>query len=404
MNLGTNHLPSDEDIDLSLITENNLVALEPNVENPHLLKRKFSSVAAKEEHAKLFKQQSNILRRNKLAIDLQAFKAPGVKSRTEALLENVEHPTTSADAGILSVFNAAASSQGTTGKELLRNIHNLAKKRPLDVGLALTLVQIQLNNGHTGSALSILESFLQRLEKIETPDALDARFSPGLVALLVTLLRAQSRESSAKAELVKAATHWQSRHSTATSLLEEAGIELMKSSNVQDLQLAGSSFQRLINEQQASDIDAAGLVASLAPSNPSHVEQYLGNLPAVDSLIEGIDVTALLGAGVATASSKASQSLKRSAPESAEKTRKRRRKIRLPKNYVEGTKPDPERWLPLRDRSSYRPKGKKGKKKAGETQGGIVKEEETLELVGGGGVKVEKAPPQSSKKKKKGRK
>ncbi|RSL46292.1 hypothetical protein CEP54_013925 [Fusarium duplospermum] len=402
-----NSLPgsSDEDIDLSLITDNNLVALEPNAENPHLLRRKFSSVAEKEGHAKLFKQQSNILRCNKLAIDLQAFKAPGVKSRTEALLEVVEHPTTSADAGILSVFNAAASSQGTTGKELLRNIHNLAKKRPHDVGLALTLVQIQLNNGHTGSALSILESFLQRLEKIETPDALDARFSPGLVALLVTLLRAQSRESSAKAELVKAATHWQSRHSTATSLLEEAGIELMRSSNAQDLKLAGSSFQRLINEQKASDIAAAGLVASLAPSNPSHVEQYLGNLPGVDSLIEDIDVTALLGAGVATASSKNSQSLKRSAPqESAEKTRKRRRKIRLPKNYVEGTKPDPERWLPLRDRSSYRPKGKKGKKKAGETQGGIVKEEETLELVGGGGVKVEKAPPQSSKKKKKGRK
>ena len=70
---------------------------------------------------------------------------------------------------------------------------------------------------------------------------------------------------------------------------------------------------------------------------------------------------------------------------------------------------DPERWLPLRDRSSYRPKGKKGKKKATDnTQGGFVREEETLELAGGAGsVKVEKAPAQSSsnnKKKKKGKK
>ena len=66
----------------------------------------------------------------------------------------------------------------------------------------------------------------------------------------------------------------------------------------------------------------------------------------------------------------------------------------MPKDYVEGKAMDPERWLPLRDRSSYRPKGKKGKKKAMElTQGGVVKEEgESLELAGGAGtVKVEKA-------------
>ncbi len=55
---------------------------------------------------------------------------------------------------------------------------------------------------------------------------------------------------------------------------------------------------------------------------------------------------------------------------------------------------DPERWLPLRDRSTYRAKSKKGKKKAADlTQGGVVKEEESLELAGGAGsVKVEKAP------------
>lgn len=56
---------------------------------------------------------------------------------------------------------------------------------------------------------------------------------------------------------------------------------------------------------------------------------------------------------------------------------------------------DPERWLPLKDRSSYRPKGKKGKKKALDaTQGGVVRENalEGVEapgskvVTGGGGV------------------
>ena len=38
---------------------------------------------------------------------------------------------------------------------------------------------------------------------------------------------------------------------------------------------------------------------------------------------------------------------------------KHKRKVRLPKNYVPGAPVDPERWLPLRDRASYR-KSKKG--------------------------------------------
>ncbi|RGP72832.1 signal recognition particle subunit srp72 [Fusarium longipes] len=397
----------EEDPDLALILGNNLVALEPKSENPYLVERRFSTLTAKEGQAKLFQHQSEILRRNKLTIDLQVMKSDGVKRRTDALLAQAQHPTTSADTSILSVLNAAASSQGTTGKELLKKLQGLAQKRPHDVGLALTIVQIQLNHGHIGSALSILESFLQRLEQAENVESLSARFSPGLVALTVTLLRVQGRESSAKAELVKAATYWQSRHaSPASSLLEEASIELMKSSNDKDLQLAGNSFQKLIEEQKGSDIATAGLVAAFATSEPSRIETHLQNLPPVDSLIEGIDVASLLSAGVAAPTSKTgSSTLKRAAPSGADgKPSKRRRKIRLPKNYVEGTKPDPERWLPLRDRSSYRPKGKKGKKKAGEsTQGGMVKEEETLDLVGGGGVKVEKAPP-PSKKKKKGKK
>lgn len=388
------------------MARNNLILLEPQAENPYLFQRKFSSVITQGKTAKLFDQQSSILRRNELIVDLQASKAAGVKNRTEALVGKTEQPTTSADINTLSVLNATASVQGTDGKLLLRNLQGISQKRPLDVGLVLTIIQIQLNDGRTGSALSTLESFLQRLEKAEAPNSLDVRFSPGLTALAVSLMRQQGRESSAKTELVKAARHWQSRQAaTAISLLGEAGIELARSSNADDLTLAGASFQKVFDEQRVSDIAAAGLVASLAPSNPSAIEKHLQNLPPVDDLTEGIDVTALLSAGVATVA-KSTHATKRPAPqELADKASKRRRKIRLPKNYEEGKKPDPERWLPLRDRSTYRPKGRKGKKKAGEaTQGGMVKDEETLELVGGGGVKVEKAPPSNSKKKKKGKK
>lgn len=38
------------------------------------------------------------------------------------------------------------------------------------------------------------------------------------------------------------------------------------------------------------------------------------------------------------------------------KKKLKKRKIRLPKHYDPNVKPDPERWLPRRDRSTYRPK------------------------------------------------
>ncbi|CAM1510269.1 Fc.00g006040.m01.CDS01 [Cosmosporella sp. VM-42] len=397
---------SDNDADFPVIVQNNLLAIEGKPENPYLLQRHFEIAKKGEKAARLYNYQSHILQSNGLVIGLQTNKSEGVKKRTNKILNKAQHPTAAADVNVSSVLNAAAGAQGADEKQVIRGLTTLISKRPHDVGLALTIVQLQLQNDLPGAALSTLDSFLQRLEKAEGPGAKDIRFGPGLVALAVALMRAQGRESSAKSELAKAAKHWQHLFAgPAASLLREAGVELLRSSNHQDLELAGSSFQKLFDEQQGSHIASAGLVASLAPIDPTRIKQHLADLPPVESLVNGVDVAGLISAGVATAV-KSSQALKRSAPDTtAVKTSKRRRKIKLPKNYEEGKKPDPERWLPLRDRSTYRPKGKKGKKKALDTtQGGIIKEEETLELVGGGGVKVEKAPTQNSKKKKKGKK
>lgn len=38
------------------------------------------------------------------------------------------------------------------------------------------------------------------------------------------------------------------------------------------------------------------------------------------------------------------------------KKKHKKRKIRLPKRYDPKVQPDPERWLPRRERSTYRPK------------------------------------------------
>ncbi|TQV99150.1 hypothetical protein V2A60_004644 [Cordyceps javanica] len=401
---------SNDDEDFNMVARQNRLSLEAKATNPYLLHRKMVAGGVTPENAKLFSYQSSRERQNSYLLDLDVHKSSGVEVKTHKFLQLSERPTNSASVNTMAIVNAAAVADGLDDRAAVRKLQALAAKRPLDVGLLLTIVQLQLRLNRKGAALSLLQNFFTRLENEDLDTAKDVRFSPGLVALAVSLMRAQGHENSAKAEFVIAAKHWTKRSNTASySLLRESGIELMRSSNPEDLKLAASAFEKLFAEHKGSSIDSAGLVASLAAVDTENISQHMSELPPVESLIKGINVKNLIQAGVVTAPSRPNTK-KRAATDTTEKANTKRRRRRLPKDYEEGKAPDPERWLPLRDRSSYRPKNKKGKKKAAEsTQGGVVKEEETLGLVGGGGVKVEKSGGGgggggAAKKKKKGKK
>ncbi|KAJ6444188.1 signal recognition particle protein [Purpureocillium lavendulum] len=404
--LGTD---TDIDPDFVVVAQNNKSALETKPSNPFLLQRQAAAWMSGATNAKLFGYQSGVLARNQSVLDILAHKSDGVRERTRKILDQAHQPTIRQDTNATAVVNAAAKTQDVQDKEVIRELVSLSKKHPDNVGLILVIIQLHLKRKNRGAALSVLEIFFARLDNSENEQDREVRFSPGLVALAVSLMRAQGRDTSAKSELVKAAAYWRDRPvGYSSSLLKEAGVELSRSSKSDDLSLAANAFQRLYAENKDHPVVRAGLVAALAASDITKVEQYAAQLPPVQSLLDGIDAEALVRAGVAATPSTVAPGRKRPAPGETgdEKAAKKRRRRRLPKNYVEGKTPDPERWLPLRDRSTYRPKGKKGKKKVGEsTQGGIVKEEETLDLVGGGGVKVEKSSASNpSKKKKKGKK
>ncbi|KAJ3560800.1 hypothetical protein NPX13_g9181 [Xylaria arbuscula] len=388
------------------VAQNNQVALAGAEGNPYLTHR-ISELAGKlSGNDRLFEYQQSILRRNKYALDLQMQKFQGVQSSSHNQVLSASTPSALIDVAPLGVINAAACTEMGKDKAAIRKILPALEKRPNDVGLLLTIIQLYIQTGNPGPALHILETFLKRLETATTTDYTDARFSPGLVAVAVALYRLHGRQNAIRAELARASAHWRSKSdSTSTSLLREAGVELLRSSNPEDVAAAGATFEKLVTQPGQDITAAAGLVASFATNDFAKAEPYLSKLTPVERLTAATDVQALIRAGVCQAAAPAPSSRKRGADGiEKEKVAKRQRKRRLPKDYEEGKQPDPERWLPLRDRSTYRPKGKKGKKRAQEvTQGGVVKEEETLELVGGAGaVKVEKAT--ASKKKKKGKK
>lgn len=377
------------------IAQNNSLASAKH-ENPFLTQRIFDSVPNLTHTEKHFEHQASILQRNRYTIDLQAQKYSGVATSTASIISK-SSPTISPYINSLSVINVAAHAKNETGKASLKAILPLLEKRPNDVGLILVVIQLYILTNNPGPAISLLETFFKRLEESTKASDLDVRFAPGLVALLISLYRLSGRKAPIKVELGKAASHWRRKSKPSISLLRAAGASLLESSNPEDRSAAGEIFSSLRSQDASDRIAIAGYVAAYATSSLDKVSSDLDKLTPISRLITGIDASALEEAGIPTLPAPSTQASKKRTLDPASSTQKKKQKLskkRTPKDFEEGKKMDPERWLPLRDRSTYRPKGKKGKKKAADlTQGGVVKEEgESLELAGGAGsVKVEKS-------------
>jgi len=369
------------DLSTRRVAQNNLLAASEKPSNPFLSHKIFHSAPHVPESDKLFDYQSRSLVTNAHTIDLQALKYDGVATSTAKAIARHPSPTASADSNVLSVLNAAAHARCEVGKLGLKQVLPELQKRPNDVGLLLTVLQLYTLTNNHGAAVLVLESFIKRLDESISETDHDVRFSPGLVGIMVALYRLQGRKSHIKQELAKAASYWRHKSKPPQALLQAAGIALLDSSDPNDLAAAGEFFTNLHENQPEDRIAIAGYVASHATTSPSKTHSELNKLTPVEDLIEGVDVDSLEDAGIPQSSTAAATALatsrKRAAGDSAKPAKKRLRKSRLPKDYDPSKTPDPERWLPLRDRSSYRPKGKKGKQKAADrTQGGLVAEDE----------------------------
>lgn len=395
-----------------VIAQNNALA-SAKQDNAYLTKRIFDSVPTLSHTEKHFEHQASILERNRYTLDLMSQKYSGVAYSTASIITK-SLPTISPYISSLSVINAAAHARNESGKASLKAILPLLEQRPKDVGLLLVIVQLYILTNNSGPAIALVEAFFKRLEESTTPQDHSVRYAPGLVAILVSLYRLAGRKAPIQTELAKAAAFWRKKPKPSISLLRAAGASLLESKVPGDLELAGEIFSDLRSQDPNDRTAIAGYVAAYATTDLAKVTPDLEKLTPISRLTSNIDASALEEAGVPSLPVPAPLAKKRAAQDDkkdkdgAPAKKHKMRESRKPADFVEGKVMDPERWLPLRDRSSYKPKGKKGKKKAMDlTQGGVVKEEESLELAGGAGtLKVEKAVGGGAgkSKKKKGKK
>lgn len=364
---GSTDSKSIPDISTRHIAQVNNVAASATPANPYLAQRIIAKDIDSLKPDYPFHFQTAILKRNKHAIDLQSLKFGGTADSTAEILAKQPSPNLDPYYTSLSVVNAAAHAKAQTGKEALKHILPLLETRPNDVGLVLTIVQLYVLTNNSGSAITLLESFLNRLEQ---SGSADVRFAPGLVGALLSLYHSAGRRGHVRTEFAKAAQHWRRKSKERQTpagvvhLLKAAGSSLLESEEPEHQDLASEIFTELHQRDESDRYAAAGLLAA-SPEAASSAQT--SSLQSIDRLIASLDTDALENAGIAQPplSTDATAVNARKRPAAAEDTKpkkaKKVRKSRLPKDYDPSKKPDPERWLPLRDRSTYRPKGKKGK-------------------------------------------
>ena len=341
-----------------------------------------------------------------MTLDLQANKLRPTSQAVDGLDHTSEREHGFQNAW-LGVAKATAQMKSQPSVEPTEALASASRQGPNDLGAILTLVQLYLTNGNTNAAAAALESFSSKLDGSSEASDVAIRNNPALIATLVAVYSKQNRSSKARDTITDSASYWQSKSAeTQTSLLKAAGAALTESSNPVDLEKANKIFSS-VHAQDGSDIAAiAGLVAS--SKNGSDHADMADRLPSIERLAKDVDVSALEADGVAKLKPRiqpATAGSKRAADTPAVPSKaKRVRKSRLPKDYDPEKKPDPERWLPMKDRSYWRPKGKR-KKAAGHaaTQGGMASEDNRPGTPSQQQNKGVVAAPKSKKRKGKGK-
>jgi signal recognition particle subunit SRP72 len=399
------------DLSTRQIAQNNKIATTLNPPNPYLTHRIFESVAILPKTDKLFQYQADLIQENRLALDLLVLKLSSVVKSTKEIYAASPSPTVAPHTNKISVLYAAAHAQNQLGKLALQQIAPLVMNRPFDIGLVLTIIQLYMLTNNPGSATTVLESLLKRLADSSSPIDQDITLAPGLVATLVSLYTCQGRKSQIQATLAKAASYWRHKSKPPIHLLEAAGLALLQSQVPDHQDLSMEIFSSLRSLDPTSRLATAGYVVAhtFTSSDSSAPPPEVNTLTSVPRLTAGIDAAVLEAMGIpsrttGTIAPAASASRKRALDEKPKPAKKRVRKSRLPKAYDPAKPPDPERWLPLRDRSSYKPKGKKGRQKAAAlTQGGVSADgggaTGAAKVVSEGVIKAGNAPVKSKKKK-----
>jgi signal recognition particle subunit SRP72 len=367
---------------------NNLLTMKGE-DNPHYMIRLLDSAGDYSTFVeKQVNKQTEVLGYNRLLLHNLAGR--NITSMAKKFVK--QHPSKAGiDAiGLLSQLPQREDEKLSTRTKKLRKLYT---QQPTNIALAFALAQLYYNDNKLDSATSSLEELHKNLKSNNSTQA----YLPGLVGALVNLFKLQGRDTAISALLNESLEQWSNDENSPQELIATAASTLAGSDDPSLRSKAQQSFTNLLETNPREKLNIAGVLAS--SSNPDSL--LSSKLEPIDQLVANVNVQSINEAGVHPLL----QTRKRKAVATTEssKPRKRTRKPRLPKDYDPSKQPDPERWMPKRDRSTYKPK-KKDKKNIKNTQGGQGDATATESGISSTNSSSVKTSSNKNKKKKKGKK
>uniref|UniRef100_A0A8C7M1K0 Signal recognition particle subunit SRP72 n=1 Tax=Oncorhynchus mykiss TaxID=8022 RepID=A0A8C7M1K0_ONCMY len=338
------------DVGLLAVTANNIITINKD-QNVFDSKKKVKLTNADGVEYKLAKKQLQAIEFNKALLAMYTNQADQCRKLTSGLQsQNPGHPRPV----LIQVAQLCREKQHSKAIELLQRFSD---QHPDSAsGIKLTMAQLYLSQGHVTKACDILRS-------IE-----DFKHKQGMISALVSMYSHEEDIDSAIDVFSQAIQYYQSEQpgsSVHLALVREAADFKLKYGRKKE---AISDLEQLW-KQNTNDIHTlAQLISAYSLVDQDKAKSLSKHLPSPESMSFNVDVDELENShGANYVRKKAAKVTGENPPKEqgqgdVKKKKKKKKKGKLPKNYDPTANPDPERWLPMRERTYYRGR-KKGKKK-----------------------------------------
>ncbi|XP_072553821.1 signal recognition particle subunit SRP72 [Paramormyrops kingsleyae] len=337
------------DVGLLAVTANNIITINKD-QNVFDSKKKVKLTNAEGVEHKLAKTQLQAIEFNKALLAMYTNQADQCRKLASSLQsQNPGHPRPV----LIQVAQLCREKQHSKAIELLQQF---SEKHPKSAsGIKLTMAQLYLTQGHVTKACDILRS-------IE-----DFRYKPGMISALVTMYSHEEDIDSAIDVLSQAIQYYQRTQpgsSAHLSLVREAANFKLRYGRKKE---AISDLEQLWKQNKKDIHNLAQLISAYSLVDQEKAKSLSKHLPSPDTMSFKVDVDELENSHGATYVRKkpakvTGENVAKEEGQEVVKKKRKKKKGKLPKNYDPKVTPDPERWLPMRERSYYRGR-KKGKKK-----------------------------------------
>ncbi|NWV06932.1 SRP72 protein, partial [Ptilonorhynchus violaceus] len=348
------------DVGLLAVIANNIITINKD-QNVFDSKKKVKLTNAEGVEHKLSKKQLQAIEFNKALLAMYTNQADQCRKLSASLQsQSPEH--------LLPVLiQAAQLCREKQHAKAVGLLQDFADQHPANAAeIKLTMAQLKIAQGSVTKACMILRSIEELQHK------------PGMVSALVTMYSHEEDIDSA-IEVFTQAIQWYQQFQARTnygccvfqpkspvhlSLIREAANFKLKHGRKKE---AISDLEELWKQNPKDVHTLAQLISAYSLVDPEKAKVLSKHLPSSDTMSLKVDVDALENSHGATYVRKKAGKLtgdnqQKEQGQGEVKKKKKKKKGKLPKNYDPKVTPDPERWLPMRERSYYRGR-KKGKKK-----------------------------------------